>query len=139
MLAFFVLALYVCVIQSQNFNKMERYYVWQTVDVLTTNWGEYTFYQASTRNQGILLALPFVLNGDLKGYLFYSDVNSFPMSDKELFKFGIDSIVHANIGGIVGKLSPLPYNPVDGSKVLYCLKEIVSKNCSVNLGSKLYL
>ena len=110
-----------------------------TVDVLTVNWGEYTFYQVSAREQGILLALPFVLNNDLKGYLFYSDVNSFPMSDKELFKFGIDSIVHANVGGMVGKLSPLPYNPVEESKVLDCLKEIVTKNCSVNLDSRLYL
>ena len=109
------------------------------VDLTIANWGDYTFYQASTRAQGILLAIPFILNEEMKGYLLYSDTQSYAMSEKELFKFGIDAIVHANVGGMIGKLSPLPYKPVDKDHVLDCIRGIVSNNASVNLGSSLYL
>ncbi len=109
------------------------------VDLTIANWGDYTFYQASTRAQGILLAIPFILNEEMKGYLFYSDTQAYAMSEKELFKFGIDAIVHANVGGMTGKLSPLPYKLVDKDHVLDCIRGIVSNNASVNLGSSLYL
>lgn len=112
------------------------------VDLTIANWGVYNFYQVSTRNKGILLAIPFVYNDEMKGYLFYSDIDSYAMSEKELFKFGVDSIANSNIGGMAGKtlnLSPLPYIPVKEETVIDSLRGIVSNNASVNLGSSLYL
>lgn len=113
-----------------------------SVDLTIANWGNYNFYQVSTRNKGILLAIPFIYGGEMKGYLFYSDINSYAMSEKELFKFGVDSIASSNVGGMAGKalnVSPLPYSPVKEEVVIDCLRGIVLNNATVNLGSSLYL
>lgn len=110
-----------------------------SVDLTIANWGVYNFYQVSTGNKGILLAIPFVYNDEMKGYLFYSDIDSYAMSQKELFKFGVDSIANSNIGGMIGKLAPLPYNLVKEETVIDSLRGIVSNNAIVNLDSSLYL
>jgi uncharacterized membrane protein len=115
------------------------------VNIVESNYGEYTFYQYNIRRQkGCIIALPFFTydkkhKQKLEGYLIYHNKESYGFSEKELFQFGVEAIVGASLSGMAGKLSPLPYKPIDEDEIEDVLDSLIEKNTKVNLNDALYI